>query len=63
MRKVKSLFSFLLSLVVITLSVLILIAVSLVSLLFNGMLFILMISGLGIPMFGNMIAGKFSNSK
>lgn len=63
MKKVKSLFSFIISLIVITISVVILVIVSVFSMAFNAILFVLMVSGLALPMFGNTLANKFLGKK
>lgn len=63
MKKVKSIVSFAISLIVITISVVILVVVSIFSMVFNGILFILMVSGLALPMIGNTLANKFLGKK
>lgn len=63
MKTIKDIGSFILSSIIIAVSVLILILVSLVSMLFNGVLFVLMISGLSIPIFGNMLVNKITGNK
>lgn len=55
--------SYLFSLVVISVSVFLLVLVSVASMIINGVLAMLMILGLGIPMLGNNLAGKISQSK
>jgi hypothetical protein len=55
--------SFILSMLVISLSVIVLVLFSVISMIFNGVLFLLMIAGLSIPMAGNTLAGKFLPSK
>ena len=63
MKKVKNIVSFAISLIVITISVVILVVVSVFSMVFNGILFILMVCGLALPMFGNTLANKFLDKK
>jgi len=63
MKSIKKAFSFLLSVIVISVSVLILIIISLISLCINSLLFILMICGLSLPVAGNMLANKIPGKK
>jgi hypothetical protein len=58
MKKLTKVMAFILSLLVISISVVILIVVSCLSMLFNALLFLLMVTGLGLPMAGNMIKNK-----
>jgi hypothetical protein len=60
MKKLKQAVTFFFSLIIIAVSVIILIAVSCLSMLFNGLLFLLMVTGLGLPMAGNMLKNKIS---
>lgn len=60
MKKLCQAAKFFVSLIVISVSVVILIFVSCLSMLFNGILFLLMITGLGLPMAANMIKNKIS---
>lgn len=57
MKKLKEVFLFILSMIIMAVSVLLLTIMSLISMAFNSLLFILMIAGLSIPMFGNMLIG------
>lgn len=60
MKKLRQIVTFSFSLVVISVSVIILIVVSCLSMLFNALLFLLMVTGLGLPMAGNMLKNKIS---
>ena len=57
MKRLKEILLFIMSMVVMTISVLLLTIVSLISMAFNSLLFILMVAGLSLPMFGNMLIG------
>jgi hypothetical protein len=63
MKKLKDFLSFTLSMIVIAVSVVILVLISLISLAFNSLLFILMVAGLCIPMLGNMLMSKLPQNK
>jgi hypothetical protein len=57
MKKLKEIIMFILSMVIMAVSVLLLTTLSVVSMAFNSLLFILMVAGLSLPMFGNMLVG------
>lgn len=63
MKTIKNALSFLASVIIIVISVLVLVLVSVISMIFNAVLFILMVSALAIPMFGNMLSGKAAEKK
>lgn len=58
MREVVRSIKLLLSLIIIMVSVFILVVVSVISMLFNSVLFMLMITGLSLPVAGNILKGK-----
>lgn len=63
MKKTWKILLFIVSIVVMGVSVIILVLMSVFSMLFNSVLFILMISGLSLPMFGNMIVNMLPQKK
>jgi hypothetical protein len=63
MKKLKEMLVFIMTMAVIAVSVALLMIVSLVSMVFNSLLFILMVTGLSLPMFGNTLIGMLPQKK
>lgn len=63
MKKLKEIVLFIFSMIIMAVSVLLLAIVSFVSMAFNSLLFILMVTGLSFPMFGNMLIGMLPQKR